>query len=230
MASILVVDDELTLLQALGAALRGRGYRVRTATTGRQALAEASMDPPDIYIVDLGLPDLDGVRLCAELRRFTRNPIVVLTADGTDDRKVAALDEGADDYVTKPFSMTELLARLRVALRHRDVIASVHDEQHLRCGDLWLDSEAHQAGRGAVRLALTAKEFALLALLMRNAGRVLSHRTLLQQVWGGDRDLATLRTHMAQLRRKLGDAGSAVVVLAEPGVGYRMVEDPMPGD
>jgi two-component system KDP operon response regulator KdpE len=222
MGKILVVDDEPSVLQVVAGALRSRGYDFRTAATGADALSEASIDLPDVVVLDLGLPDLDGVRVCRELRRWTQHPILVLTADGADDRKVAALDEGADDYVTKPFSMTELLARVRVAIRHRQLLGAVIDDQLLHAGDLVLDSGAHQAGTATQRLALTAKEFALLALLMRNSGRVLTHRTLLEQVWGGERDMATLRTHMAQLRKKLREVGSTVDVLAEPGVGYRM--------
>jgi two-component system KDP operon response regulator KdpE len=223
-AKILVVDDEPSVLQVIAGALRSRGYDVRTAATGRAALDEASLDVPDVVLLDLGLPDIDGVRVCHELRRWLRNPIVVLTADGADDRKVAALDEGADDYITKPFSMPELLARVRVALRHRQLISVVADDHVARAGDLWVDTGAHQAGCGSVALSLTAKEFALLALLVRNESRVLTHRALLEHVWGdGARELATLRTHMAQLRRKIRTAGSTVDVVSEAGVGYRLV-------
>jgi two-component system KDP operon response regulator KdpE len=212
------------VLQVVGGALAAYGYEVYTAGGGREALSIASDHPPDVTVLDLGLPDLDGVQVCQALRRWTNNPIIVLTADGSDERKVAALDEGADDYLTKPFSMNELLARVRVALRHRSLMPALDDERIFRAGDLWLDRAGHQAGTATARLALTAKEFALLAILMSNSGRVLTHRTLLDRVWGGERDLATLRTHMAQLRRKLRAIGSTVDVLAESGVGYRLTE------
>ncbi len=218
-----MIEDDAAVAEVLGSALGARGYRVRIAATGRAGLELASEDPPDLVLLDLGLPDVDGVVVCRELRRWSRNPIIVITADGTDHRKVAALDEGADDYVTKPFSTVELLARLRVAERHRAVLASVVDDRLLRSGDLWVDVGAHQAGVGDRALGLTPKEFALLALLVRNDGRVLTHRTLLEQIWGPGQEIATLRTHMTQLRRKLSAAGSVADVLTEPGVGYRLV-------
>jgi two-component system KDP operon response regulator KdpE len=220
---VLVVDDEPSVLQTLDVLLTSHGYRVRTAADGRAALHQIGERAPDVVMLDLGLPDIDGVEVCRRARQLTRNPIIVVTADDRDDRKVAALDVGADDYVTKPFSMPELLARLRVAERHRRLLATVADDQVMRCGALWVDTGAHQAGTGDDPLVLTPKEYGLLALLVRNSGRVLTHRTLLDQVWGPGGEMATLRTHMTQLRRKLAARGDAPEVLTEPGIGYRMV-------
>jgi two-component system KDP operon response regulator KdpE len=223
-----VIDDEPNLVRILEVLLTNYGYAVRSAESGEAALAEVAIRAPDLMLLDLGLPDIDGVTVCRRLRQWTRNPIIVLTADDSDHRKVAALDEGADDYVTKPFSMPELLARLRVAERHRRLLATVADDQVVRCGALWLDTGAHQAGVGDEPLALTPKEYGLLSMLTRNHGRVLTHQTLLNEVWGQGHDIATLRTHMTQLRRKLLAAGDAPEVLTEPGVGYRMVGRPEP--
>ena len=208
----------------IASALRARGHEVTVAQTGREALALASMYEPDIVILDLGLPDIDGVEVCRRLRQWFRNPIVVLSADGDDDRKVLALDDGADDYVTKPFSMSELLARLRVALRHRQLVATTVDPAMLDVGVLHVDVGAHQASLDRRPIALTRKEFELLVLLARSCGRTLTHVFLLSRVWGTT-DLTkseTLRAHVNQLRRKLGDASSAPRIENVPGVGYRM--------
>jgi two-component system KDP operon response regulator KdpE len=224
-ASLLVVDDEPGFLTVLERALSSRGYHVRTAATGTRALDLAAVQEPDVTILDLGLPDLDGVEVCRQLRRWVRNPIVVLTADGAEDRKVAALDQGADDYVTKPFSMPELLARVRVALRHRWVLAGVVGDGVLTVGTLRLDPGGHEATLDGRPLVLTRKEFALLELLVRNLGRVLTHKTLLAQIWGdGEHDVATLRTHVNQLRRKLADGRGAPQLVTDPGIGYRLVD------
>src|SRR5262245_20397005 len=177
-------------------------------------------------IVDLGLPDLDGVEVCRRLRTWTANPIIVLTVDDGENRKVEALDVGADDYVTKPFSVPELLARVRVALRHRTALGHVVDPGTVAAGALRIDVAAHEAELDRAPLHLTPQEFALLTLLARNAGRVLTHRALLIGVWGRpapDR-IGQLRIHVNQLRRKLANGGAASVqILTEPGVGYRLV-------
>ena len=199
-----------------------------------QAPAERALDlafelEPDIVILDLGLPDIDGSDVCRHLRRWYRGPIVVLSADGDEDRKIEALDEGADDYVTKPFSMRELLARLRVALRHGAAVAQAADPTVISVGDLQVDREAHVATLAGAPLPLARKEFALLAELARHRGRVLTHKALLAQVWGtaDPAKTETLRVHVNQLRRKLGDGPRRPQLLTAAGVGYRLVE---PGD
>jgi two-component system KDP operon response regulator KdpE len=185
-----------------------------------------SLGEVDVVILDLGLPDIDGAEVCLRLRRWFRNPIVVLSADGDEDRKVAALEGGADDYVTKPFSMPELVARLGVALRHRAAVATAIDPVAVSIGDLRLDEGAHVATVGGVPLPLARKEFALLAILARNPGRVLTHHWLLSRVWGTSdpAKTETLRVHINQLRRKLGEGPQRPKVLTEPGVGYRLIE------
>jgi two-component system KDP operon response regulator KdpE len=222
---VLVVEDEPAVAEVLATALRARGHRVDVAATGREALAMASMIEPDVVLLDLALPDVDGIEVCRRLRRWFNNPIMVLTADGDEDRMVAALDAGADDYVTKPFSMRALLARLRVALRHRRAVAGALDPAAVRVGDLEIDSGAHVATVGGDPLELARKEFALLALLARNHGRVLTHEALLSQVWGTT-DLSRterLRVQITQLRRKLGEGPQRPRIVSEAGVGYRLV-------
>ena len=210
------------MAHVVATALGGRGYDVHVAANGVDALAQASLLEPDLIVLDLGLPDIDGIDVCRDLRRWSAAPILVLSADGDEARKVRALDEGADDYVTKPFSMQELLARLRVAQRHRAALAGGGPEQVV-LGALALDAEAHTATLDGGELVLTRKEFALLAMLARNAGRVLTHATLLQHIWGGaTTKTATLRVHVTQLRRKLGTGPGRPEIRSEPGVGYRL--------
>jgi two-component system KDP operon response regulator KdpE len=222
--SLLVVEDEPVLRSALATLLTGNGYEVLTAATGREALHLAEARQPDVVLLDLGLPDLDGLDVCRHLRRWSHNPIIVLTADGAEDRKVAALDVGADDYVTKPFSIPELLARVRVALRHRRVIAGVVDDERLEVGDLRIDIAAHEAFAGTSRLDLSPKEFTLLTVLARNAGKVMTHRALLAQVWhdeaGGSQ---RLRPHVTLLRKKLGHGPRRPEIVTETAIGYRLL-------
>jgi two-component system KDP operon response regulator KdpE len=224
-AVVLVVDDEPAISQVLEAALRAREYAVHLAPNATIGLQLVGALEPDIVILDLGLPDLDGVEVCRRLRRWTTVPIIVLTVDGAESRKVEALDAGADDYVAKPFSMPELLARVRVAVRHRRALGAAVDESLIEVGSLSIDVAAHEASVAGEPLALTRKEFALLAMLARNAGRVILHRVLLSGVWGADgARVELLRTHVNQLRRKLRDAGlTGVQIVNEPGVGYRLV-------
>ena len=209
----------------MSTALSARNYRVTVASNGRDALAAASAEQPDIVVLDLGLPDLDGISVCRELRRWFANPIIVLSADGAESRKVEALDAGADDYVTKPFSMPELLARLRVALRHRRLVASVVDSSVIDVGDLHIDTDAYVAVAGGQPLDLTRKEFALLTLLARNLAKVLVHQTILTQVWGPGKGGTTesLRVHVTNLRKKLGTGDDRPRIVTEPGVGYRLL-------
>jgi two-component system KDP operon response regulator KdpE len=224
--TILVVDDERSILKAVGAGLTARGYDVRPAATGQAALDELATDPPDVVILDLGLPDIDGVEVCRRARTWTDVPIIVLSAAGSDARKVEALDAGADDYVTKPFSMPELLARVRVALRHASGDRAAAAPPVFVVGDVTVDVAAHEARVGDRSLVLTPKEFDFLALLARWPGRVLTHRAILQEVWGPEygSESQYLRVYASQLRKKLGDDPARPRLVTEPGVGYRLVD------
>jgi two-component system KDP operon response regulator KdpE len=223
--AVLVIDDEPAIVRALSAALEARGYQAFTATTGGEGLSLAATQTLDVIILDLNLPDLDGVEVCRRIREWTRIPIIVLTVEGTDDRKVEALDEGADDYVTKPFSMPELLARVRVALRHREGPATVEDAV-LEVGDLRVDLARHEVHLDSQEIELTPKEFDFLALLARFPGRVRTHRTILKEVWGRQYGTETqyLRVYASQLRKKLKDDPASPRLITEPGVGYRLVD------
>jgi two-component system KDP operon response regulator KdpE len=225
MTRVLVVDDEPQILRALRINLRARQYEVYTAQTGAQALAEAAHHPPDLVILDLGLPDLDGVEVIDGLRGWTDAPIIVLSgrADSTD--KVEALDAGADDYVTKPFGMDELLARMRAVTRRS---AAELSEPQVSLGDTTIDLAAKRVIRGEKDIRLTPTEWHLLEVLLRHPGKLLSQRQLLQEVWGPGYADATgnLRLYMAQLRRKLEpDPARPHWLLTEPGMGYRFQPD-----
>jgi two-component system KDP operon response regulator KdpE len=222
---LLLVEDDRSMARVVSAALRARGYEVEVAGTGSAALSAVSRDTPAVVLLDLGLPDLDGLEVCRRLRMWSPVPIIVVTADGADERKVRALDDGADDYVTKPFSTPELLARIRVALRHRQA-AGVVDRTVLEVGDLRIDVAQHRVTIGDRELDLRPKEFALLTVLARHAGRVLTHRALLEQVWGTDaaRDSQNLRVYAGMLRKKLADDPARPRLITEPGVGYRLVD------
>lgn len=222
----LVVDDEPGIVRALSAALWARGHRVAVANTGAEALEEAATRSPAVIILDLGLPDIDGIEVCRELRRWTDTPIIVLTAEGSESRKVEALDEGADDYVTKPFSTPELLARVRVALRHRRPSDPGADPGMLKVGDIEVDIPRHRVKVRGADVDLTPKEFAFLAALARHPGRVLTHRMLLNEVWGPEygKETQYLRVYASQLRKRLEDDPSRPHLITEPGVGYRLVD------
>ena len=225
MTRVLVIDDEPQILRALRINLRARQYEVYTAQTGAQALAEAAHHPPDLVILDLGLPDLDGVEVIGGLRGWTDAPIIVLSgrADSTD--KVEALDAGADDYVTKPFGMDELLARMRAVTRRSTAEVS---EPRVSLGDTTIDLAAKRVIRGGQDIRLTPTEWHLLEVLLRHPGKLLSQRQLLQEVWGPGYADATgnLRLYMAQLRRKLEpDPARPRWLLTEPGMGYRFQPD-----
>ncbi len=233
MTRVLVVDDEPQILRALRINLRVRSYDVDVAATGSQALDAAARHPPDLVILDLGLPDLDGVQVIEGLRGWTQAPIIVLSgrADSTD--KVEALDAGADDYVTKPFGMEELLARIRAAVRRTGPGTS---EPRVRLGHLVVDLAAKRvirddaSGGDGTDIRLTPTEWHLLEVLLRNPGKLLSQRQLLTEVWGpGYADAAgNLRLYMAQLRRKLEpDPARPRWLMTEPGMGYRY--QPSPG-
>jgi two-component system KDP operon response regulator KdpE len=225
-SSILLVEDDPSLREIIATALTARGYEVDVAGDGRTALERAAIKEPDLVILDLGLPDIDGVEVCRELRRWLFSPILVLSADGDNERKVAALDEGADDYVTKPFSMSELLARIRVGLRHRVAIASVMaDTRELTVGDLVLDVAAHSATAGSRDLLLSPKEFAILKCLASQPGRLMTLRTLTEAVWGADKagSPGALRVHIVNLRKKIGTGPDRPTIVTQPAVGYRIL-------
>jgi len=222
--TILVVDDEPAILRTLRAGLSARGYEVLLAQSGREGLNILTTRQPDAVVLDLGLGDMDGVELCRTVREWSDVPIIILSAEDSEHRKVVALDEGADDYVTKPFSMPELLARVRVALR-RPRADDRPEDPVLECGDLRVDVPAHDATFAGRHLDLTPKEFGMLAALARHPGRILTHRTLLHEVWGPGYDTEThyLRVYASQLRKKLGPQGAKMLV-AEPGIGYRLID------
>jgi two-component system KDP operon response regulator KdpE len=224
--TVLVVDDEAAIERALTAALEARGYRVLATTTGVDALDSDASESASIVILDLGLPDMDGIDVCRRIRQWSQVPIIVLTAEGADDRKVTALDEGADDYVTKPFSVPELLARVRVALRHRHNAGARLDESVFVVGDVRIDVARREVTVDDRAIDLTPKEFGFLAALARYPGRVISHRMILEEVWGRGYGTETqyLRVYASQLRKKLNEDPTRPRLITEPGVGYRLVD------
>ncbi len=223
-ALVLVVEDEPQVRRFLRASLASRGYRVLEATTVREALQLATGHVPDLFLLDLGLPDGDGIELTRALRGWTRAPIVVLSARGREEDKVDALDAGADDYLTKPFGVNELLARLRVALRHAQAVP--REGPVLQVGSLRIDLARREVVVEGREVRLTPTEFKLLELLARNAGKVLTHGHILRAIWGPHSTQAHLvRVHMAELRRKVeADPARPRLLLTEVGVGYRLRE------
>jgi len=221
-ARILVVDDEPQILRALRTSLHGAGYEVDTAATGEEALARAAMRPPDGVILDLVLPDRNGSDVCRELRRWTDVPVLVLSAVGDEQEKVTALDAGADDYITKPFGIDELLARLRAALRRADAPGVPVVE----FGDLSVDLDRKLVKRAGEALSLTPTEFDLLRLFVRNEGKLLTHPMILREVWGPNYggESHYLHVYISQLRRKIeADPTRPRFLLTESGAGYRFV-------
>jgi two-component system KDP operon response regulator KdpE len=220
---ILVVDDEPQILRALRTTLRGAGYTVDTAATSEQALAAAAAHPPEAVILDLVLPDGTGTDVARELRTWLQAPIVVLSAVGEERQKIAALDAGADDYVTKPFSVDELLARLRAVLRR----SAPSQEPILVVGEIEIDVPERRVTVGGERVKLSPHEFDLLRVLAQNQGKLLTHRTLLREVWGPAYEVEAhyLHVYVSHLRRKLEpDPSSPRYLLTEPGAGYRLVD------
>jgi two-component system, OmpR family, KDP operon response regulator KdpE len=224
-AKVLIVDDEPSILATMGPLLRSRGYEVLTATTGRAAVLSAERDKPDLIVLDLGLPDLDGIEVCRTVREYSTTPIVVLSARGAEGDKVRALDTGADDYVTKPFGAEELTARIRAALRRAESPPAI-SEPIVR-GNLVIDRERFRVLRDGDEVRLTPKEFELLIFLAQRPGRVLTHKTILKAIWGPNAvdQPEHLRVLVAALRRKIEPSLSAPrYILTEPWVGYRFAD------
>jgi two-component system, OmpR family, KDP operon response regulator KdpE len=222
---ILVIEDEPALQKFLRVTLGTQDYKVIEAVTAEQGLRHAAIASPDLVILDLGLPDMDGTEVTRRLREWSAIPILVVSARGKEPEKVAALDAGADDYLTKPFGVAELLARIRVALRHRAAANPLTGDPVFELGDLRVDLARREVTSAGKLVHLTPNEFKLLSVLVKNQGRVLTHTHLLKEVWGpGSADQSHyLRVYMNQLRQKLeADAARPRYLLTEPGVGYRL--------
>jgi two-component system, OmpR family, KDP operon response regulator KdpE len=225
---ILVIDDEPQILRALKTILVSRSYQVLVARNGEEGIALAAAQQPDVIILDLGLPDLDGVEVCRRIREWTQTPIIVLSVRDSEREKVQALDQGADDYLTKPFGIDELIARLRVALRHSVQVAGENLQPIIHSGPLVIDLLQHKVMRNGEEMHLTATEYKLLAYMARNAGRVLSHQAILEHTWGSEnRDrVEYLRVYIRQLRLKLEeDPEHPIHIINEPGIGYRFLAE-----
>jgi two-component system KDP operon response regulator KdpE len=229
-ARILIVDDEPAIRRTLRTNLAARGYEAIVAETGEEALRLATLQMPQLVILDLMLPGVSGLEVCRQLRELATVPILVLSARGEERTKVQALDLGADDYLTKPFGMDELLARVRALLRRPTL--TTEDTTPLQIGPLNLDQDTHQISREGTPLDLTPREFEVLAYLMRHANKVVTHRLLLTNVWGPQFEGETqyLRVFINRLRRKVeDDPAHPRLIITEPGVGYRLVSPPTAG-
>ena len=220
MARVLVVDDDRSLLRALRLGLQSEGHEVTTAETGEQGLAQTALLAPDVVVLDIGLPDIDGLTVCRRIRQWSDVPIIILSATGEENRKVAALDGGANDYVTKPFSMAELEARIRVVVRNR-IVEPAEGETQIRCGALDLDLIHHDVTYKGVDVALTSKEFEVLSFLARHAGRTCTHQMILSAVWGVGytKEAQYIHAYVHRLRQKLDDEDGDIVRTV-PGIGY----------
>ena len=226
-AKILVIEDEPAIRKFLRISLETSGYVLVEAETAAKGLRQAASDPPDLIILDLGLPDQDGLQVLKEIRQWSNVPIIVLSARGRDADKVTALDGGADDYLTKPFSVGELLARIRVALRHA-ALTTPSAEPVFQVGELSVDLARREVCLGENALHLTPNEYRLLTALVKNAGKVMTHRQLLEEVWGPDslHEHQYLRVYMGHLRRKIErDPPRPRYLITEAGVGYRLVDE-----
>ena len=222
---ILLVEDEQEIRRFLRVSLGGHGYRLVESATGRDGVMQAASQQPDLMILDLGLPDIDGMEVIRQVREWSHMPIIILSARGQEHQKVEALDGGADDYLTKPFSVGELVARIRVALRHVAEATGEPGEPAFALGDLRVDFVFRQVFVGQQEIHLTPIEYRLLTTMIKYAGKVITHKQLLKEVWGPDSVYEThyLRVYMAQLRRKIEtDAACPRFLLTEPGVGYRL--------
>lgn len=224
---ILLVEDDLPIRRLLHTSLSGEDYRLLEAETGRDAIRFATQQPPDLVILDLGLPDMDGQEVLKQLREWLQAPILILSARDQEQQKITALDAGADDYLTKPFSTGELLARVRVALRHAARVPGEAESSTFTQGDLHVDLAARRVFVSESEVHLTPLEYKLLTTLIHHVGKVLTHRFLLKEVWGPGHAEEThyLRVFMASLRRKLeADPAQPLHLLTEPGVGYRLAD------
>ena len=222
---VLVVEDEAPMRRFLRAALAARSFRVAEAATAREGIVAITSQPPDVVLLDLGLPDADGIDVTKEIRGWSDVPIVVLSARGREADKVGALDAGADDYLTKPFGVDELLARLRAALRRASRGAGAEASPVIESGPLRIDLERHEVTVAGRAVRLTPIEYKILVGLARHPGRVLTHRQLIKDVWNGASGVAAhhVRVHMAELRKKIEDEPARPrILMTEPGVGYRL--------
>jgi two-component system, OmpR family, KDP operon response regulator KdpE len=225
---VLLIEDEAQMRRFLRTALAANDYRLVEAETAREGLAQAASRNPDVILLDLGLPDRDGLEVARELREWSGAPIIVLSARGREEDKVKALDLGADDYLTKPFGVDELLARIRVALRHASATPGAPPEPVFEAGDLRVDRAARRVWRSGQEVHLTPTEYKLLITLIRHAGKVLTHRQLLKEVWGANyaNQSHYVRVYMAQLRQKIeADPARPRLLITEPGVGYRLRDE-----
>jgi two-component system KDP operon response regulator KdpE len=228
-ANLLLIEDDPQIQRFLATALEAHGYALFAAGTGSEGVQLAATRQPDILIVDLGLPDMSGLDVIQRVREWFTRPIIVLSARDEETNKVAALDLGADDYLTKPFGIGELLARLRVAERHLAGRSGVAGDAQIRLGDVTIDLAAHRVHRGDVDIHLTPIEYQLLTTLARHRGKVLTHRQLLREVWGAAHVESPqyLRIYMRTLRRKIEiDPARPKLLLTEVGVGYRLADEP----
>ncbi len=223
---ILVVEDDATVRNLITTTLKSNDYRYTTASNGEAAIMAATTQQPDIIFLDLGLPDLDGVEIIKRIRTWSQMPIIVISARSEDSDKVSALDAGADDYLTKPFSVTELLARLRVAQRRISAVAAKAGDSVFRNGNLTIDYGAGCAFLSGEVLKLTPTEYKLLCLLAKDVGKVLTHTYLTDKIWGSswDSDMASLRVHMATLRKKIEKNSDIQYIQTHIGIGYRMLK------
>jgi two-component system KDP operon response regulator KdpE len=220
---VLVIDDDPSLLRALRVGLKAGGHDVMTAVNGEAGLSQAALSSPEVIILDMGLPDLDGLVVCQRIRQWSEVPIIVLSAAGDEDRKIAALNAGANDYVTKPFSMAELEARLRAVSRYRAVESDDHVPATMTIGALELDLVHHEARQNNEALELTSKEFDVLAFLARHVGKTCTYRMILGAVWGtGYQDESQyVHAYVHRLRQKLNDEEGTLIQTA-PGIGYSL--------
>ena len=226
---VLIVEDEDTICNFMTAILNSNGYRVLKTDSGGEGLAMTASYSPDVVLLDLGLPDMDGIDVLEKLRKWTKTPVVVVSARGQEQEKVEALDLGADDYIVKPFGTSELLARIRTALRHspKSMGAESKGKDQFAVGDLRIDYGRRTVSLAGEKVHLTPVEYKILALLSKNAGKVLTHDYIIKEIWGPySSDSHTLRVNMANLRRKIEkNPGEPNYILTEVGVGYRMTEE-----
>lgn len=224
MAKVLVIDDDPSLLRALRLGLQAGGHEVAVATNGEQGMSQAAMVSPDVIVLDLGLPDIEGLTVCRRIRQWSDVPIIVLSANATEERKVSALDDGVDDYVTKPFGMAELEARIRTAIRHRKADTGDESPVEISIGPLQLDMVHREALMDGTNIELTAKEFDVLSYLARHAEKTCTHQMILVAVWGAGYagEAQYLHAYVHRLRQKLHDPTGAFLKTA-PGIGYSLV-------